>query len=684
MSKGGLVLISDLHLANRKAFSKVVPDPAFKGCNSRLLEILSTINWSLKYAVNNDCEGVVILGDIFHDRGTISVPVFNAFYSLLSKYRGVIPVYAFPGNHDFVDSKALWGEDGFNSLYCFSDIIHVVHEPGTVTHFNSFNIKMIPFNINAENVLKEATNFSAKTSKVNLLMLHHGIDGAVFGPANWSMPHTISPDQLPSSYDHIFCVDDQTEALTKKGWVKYTELNVGDLIATSSEDGEFLWSPIQQLNSFRHTGDMLHIGGDGGAVDHFSTLDHDLWLCTKIGISSSHGIRNKSFYTSGWKKWKAKDIGKVTRYIQVSASKWDGTFYWPSDALINGEKLDLAEFIGWYISEGSTTKYQVNIAQSKLANSDKYFTIKSLLLRLGLTISEHDFMLRICSKDIALWVASVFNTGHLNKYIPDWVKAWPSPLLEKLLLTAVSGDGHICHTDLMTYHTTSAQLAVDIQEIALKIGWGCTVSSRTRPNRQTCWDLTLVKSNIRMLPIKRREVVTYNGIVWCPTVESGLWFMRRNGKVAVTGNSGHYHKHQTIKNRITYIGSPIQHDLGERDYVPGIIHILSDGSWKHISNTFSPRFVYLETSSQEEVNRLDSKNYNVVTWTGDLDIGEKVKQNEDILVEIKPDVKTLVKRTSIQAQDNMTDMMRKYVNVRYGEDNSYVLAYGMSLYRGDI
>jgi hypothetical protein len=35
----------------------------------------------------------------------------------------------------------------------------------------------------------------------------------------------------------------------------------------------------------------------------------------------------------------------------------------------------------------------------------------------------------------------------------------------------------------------------------------------------------------------RTKSIFYNGIVWCPTTETGTWIARRNGRVYVTGNS---------------------------------------------------------------------------------------------------------------------------------------------------
>jgi hypothetical protein len=130
----------------------------------------------------------------------------------------------------------------------------------------------------------------------------------------------------------------------------------------------------------------------------------------------------------------------------------------------------------------------------------------------------------------------------------------------------IEGDGHEIHAGLATYDTVSKRLADDLQEVCIKLGWSSTLSTRKRKNRKRIYTLTIVR---RELPerefTQRRRRIKYTGTVWCPTVETGLWFARRNGRVIVTKNSGHYHAHQEIgsQGNAWYVGSPMEFVRGE-------------------------------------------------------------------------------------------------------------------------
>ena len=346
---GGIILLSDLHLANRKAFGKQLLHPTYKGGNTRLHNILSYVEDVYKYAIANDCEGVAMLGDIFHERGVVHVPVYNALFALLSEYGPIMPTFIYPGNHDMVDSRALWGELGYNSLYCLSRSVSIIHTPVSVETDN-FEMAMIPFNINAAMTANAAHKLSPVSKKSSMLLLHHSVTGAVSGPANWQMPHEIAVEDLPNTYNNIF--------------------------------------------------------------------------------------------------------------------------------------------------------------------------------------------------------------------------------------------------------------------------------------------------------------------------------------------SGHLHKHQTVKVKLTYVGAPLHHDLGERDYTPGFVHVMPDGTWKHVENTTSPRYAFIEAQTEKDLVGLKEDNFNVIVWTGDTATGEKLKENPDLLVDVQPEDRVLMKRTTISTTDSMLDMMRKFVNAKFGEDNPEVLNYGVNLYRG--
>ncbi len=146
--------------------------------------------------------------------------------------------------------------------------------------------------------------------------------------------------------------------------------------------------------------------------------------------------------------------------------------------------------------------------------------------------------------------------------------------------------------------------------------------------------------------------------------------------------SGHLHKHQRIGKSFIYVGSPIMHDAGERNYHPGWLSIDNKGGFKHIENTVSPRFVVVEASSEKELKILAEQDYKIVKWTGDEDKGYKLRDSYDnIRMEIVPkEVKTII-RSNISSTDSAENMMRKYMDAKRGSIDEELLKYGLEIWR---
>jgi DNA repair exonuclease SbcCD nuclease subunit len=200
----GVVLYSDPHFSNRTAFGKFESNPTFPGCNSRFHEIAKTLVNALQYAKDNDCEAFFILGDVFHERGTIQVPVFKGVHDILFKgWR--FPIYAIPGNHDMVDLRAMHGTKGLNSLFAFDggepdyerkSIIRIFDKESVVrTSFAFFN--MLPFSVDEKKLINMTYSLSNKgKSTPNIFLMHHSFMGAITGPHEWAMPNHIDIDDF--------------------------------------------------------------------------------------------------------------------------------------------------------------------------------------------------------------------------------------------------------------------------------------------------------------------------------------------------------------------------------------------------------------------------------------------------------------------------------------------------------
>lgn len=196
----GIVVWSDPHFSNHTAFAKEVPNNEFPGTNSRFKVIVDSFRKAKMYALRNDCEALIIPGDLFHERGMIQVPVYNAVYKLLLEAKEEkLPIYITAGNHDFVSQKAINHEDELHSLYGYREICTVVSDP-QLFELDNFVAGMLPYNPNKE-YTQQASEFLYQATKVsnkpNIVFYHHSFVGATTGPHEFRMKHELAVEELP-------------------------------------------------------------------------------------------------------------------------------------------------------------------------------------------------------------------------------------------------------------------------------------------------------------------------------------------------------------------------------------------------------------------------------------------------------------------------------------------------------
>lgn len=345
------------------------------------------------------------------------------------------------------------------------------------------------------------------------------------------------------------CVMPDAEALTPEGWMNLAQLRAHpDLpIATvHPETGDFAWQRMTRLNSYWYAGE-LHTW-DGQNVQQAVTPDHDMWVRENKPYVRADGTTADP----GWIKRKAGGLAALrshgqSKLVRGGADRFHGTV---PDVVIAGTRekpqyrfadlADMAEFIGWYLSEGhAEDSGRVSIAQSPTANRLNHARIVTLLTRMGFSVSVSQNNIRFSHVGVARWLREEFGELGKNKKIPGWAKEMPTELLLCMLESMRLGDGSqkLTPRGSWRYSTTSGRLADDTQELAAKVGWSSFRRLERRPNP---------KHNdiyrVHLSPVGEHQLLNYSsrqyeGEVWCPSVPNSLWIMRYNGAVSVTGNS---------------------------------------------------------------------------------------------------------------------------------------------------
>lgn len=385
--------------------------------------------------------------------------------------------------------------------------------------------------------------------------------------------HHTSASKLSSrSQGGYDCYDEDTEVLTRRGWIPWNNVLRNDEFFTVI-DNQATYRKATRIVEYDYNGDML-----GFESKYLS------WLTTP---KHQHLIKQKA----GWKKISADDLSSKRRFsvrqfgfgvvpgtspdfVEIPAPKFSQKKRRNKEWKSNSIRIDdYAEFVGWWISEGSVVfdeeknRYRVYIWQHDGANPTKSKSIRALLDRLPFSdfCNHYD----VNGNIVGYWISDAGLAQHLiekygtkcgKKRIWRDVFTWSPSHRSALLRNAMLGDGskHIHKNStgrkspniIEVYTTTSELLADDIQELCISLGFGAMISET--PERINNKGYLCSKSFSVGLHRNRTDatarvsarydgkhvIVPYKGKVYCATIpDSGLLYVRRNKKPLLSGNS---------------------------------------------------------------------------------------------------------------------------------------------------
>lgn len=361
-----------------------------------------------------------------------------------------------------------------------------------------------------------------------------------FHETRWERDNPDRP--MPVEDTHPNSYDEKTEVLTESGWKLVKDI----------EEGEKCWSMnprthklelVEVTETFEHKEDeMLHFFNR--SFDMKVTKDHNMFYQPKPykewGFLKAHTLQDR--YS-----------GKIAR-----TGKWQGE---NKESLMLGNKeIDInlyAEFMGWYLSEGSVTEGRVHIAQDQEKNSKNYKVIEELLMEIGFDFYGCENYFEIKDEKLA---NQLKDYGKCNeKYIPEEIKQSTKEVIRIFLDTYLKGDGYQRENsfkgkkgnfkDEKEYFTSSKQMADDIGELILKVGNRPSYKLQGNKGREVehrngkytgnfdiwrirecyCDNASLYRMNV--------EVKPYSKKAYCLQLPKyHTLYVRRNGKCAWSGN----------------------------------------------------------------------------------------------------------------------------------------------------
>jgi hypothetical protein len=266
----------------------------------------------------------------------------------------------------------------------------------------------------------------------------------------------LPPIFVGEASDYSFaCYDQETEALTDKGWIRYDQFQPGMKVACFNptkkslefhkpEGGALVYN-VEDIEMHRFKGESL---------DMLVTPKHRMHWVSQHGIENTASIE-KMLESCSRPRFVAKidnyDEGARLDYVHIPWVPLRGGRNLaydlaPSRIPVN----DFLELVGWYVSEGHALKQgsAISICQKKERHWPQ---IESLLQRLdgrGLAIwwnaeQKETGMMSACVADnsVYYWLRQHIGLKGHEKRLSPWLKGLCREHLQKLFDTMMLGDG---------------------------------------------------------------------------------------------------------------------------------------------------------------------------------------------------------------------------------------------------
>ena len=327
-----------------------------------------------------------------------------------------------------------------------------------------------------------------------------------------------------------FCADTDTEVLSKRGWLKYNQLNVGDTIYTVNIDtGLAEWQEVKEVFAKHYDGNLVSM--ESRHISALVTANHRWATTNKQILQTKKNLRLKIKETSNLAK---HDMIPLCRKSIDNDKQYDE---------------DFAELIGWIVTDGSFSEYnRVFIYQSKKANPHKCNKIRELLIKLGHPFQEEEYNGMVhfkFSNNLGRMVKAAIPN---KKLTIDFIEKLNNEGRRRIFESMVLGDGGV-QGGSTKYICTKDKEQAEVYSILInRLGMASRIHERfikgnfikqTNYQSKGCtmyYVDALETKNVRVQYMNMKEV-SYSGVVWCPRTDNQTFFARRDGKCYFTGNT---------------------------------------------------------------------------------------------------------------------------------------------------
>ena len=304
--------------------------------------------------------------------------------------------------------------------------------------------------------------------------------------------------------DKIHCLTADHDVLTSDGWKSIEKITTADKVAVLKDDSRLVYEKPMEVHKYpEYSGTMYNISNS--QIDLNTTGEHRMYV-------KRENTKNNNNNNKGYALEKADDIiRECVRYKKDCV--WDVPDYQfmipNSDKEINMEAWLL--FFGKWISSGCDNK---------------------VLYQFGSHNDTED------TQNITEYLCNLYTDANTFR-MPEWVWKLSSNQV-KILMKVILWNYNFHKYDNM-FCTKYENLADDMMRLCIHAGW-----SGVKSIWKGLWKITIIKkknnpyanaNDIRKEINHVEEAYNYEGAVYCISVSTEVFMVRRNGKSVWTGNS---------------------------------------------------------------------------------------------------------------------------------------------------
>lgn len=307
-----------------------------------------------------------------------------------------------------------------------------------------------------------------------------------------------------------WCLTGDHEVLTPDGWVRLDEFHGGKMMCWNSTTETLSFQETKPV-AFPYEGELVTYTGQ--RIAQIATPEHRMAVLSKEGL---------------WEKRTVEDIGEHRFTIPFTGKRIVKQRPYDVPEL---KVLIMTQADGHYTADGAvrfhfSKERKIQRCQELLTNCGLHYVIQSN--------GDGTTTITVKAAQVPLWLR-MFS----KKVFGYWMLDEPQEIVFEEL---VFWDGYRSAPNSIQYTTTVKQNADVTQACALCAGYSATLVTKSRDDKG--WSDAYIV-NIWLTPghgtsIRKEQVgrIDYTGTVYCAETPTGLFPVRRDGRVWITGNSG--------------------------------------------------------------------------------------------------------------------------------------------------